>query len=98
MQKIIKKGEWKYSGNTYLPILLVEQNWDHFYEEGYSRFASQIKRGGLIYYLHFGKYFVNEYGNISSDSSSRPFLSIDEAINYAERNIEKLNWTAEESQ
>jgi len=98
MQKIIKKGEWKYSGSTYLPILLVEQNWDHFYEEGYSRFSSQIKRGELIYYLHFGKYCINEYGNIASDSSSQPFLSIKDAMDYAERNIEKLNWTSEDIQ
>ena len=97
MQKIIKKGEWKYSGNTYLPILLVEQDRDHVYETGYSVLSSQINKKGWIYFLHFGKYFINEYGNISSDSSSKPFLSIEEAIDYAERNIEKLNWIAEEN-
>jgi hypothetical protein len=96
MQKIIKKGEWKYSGNTYLPILLVEQDWDHFYKDGYNTFSSHINKEGLIYYLHFGKYFINEYGNISSHSSSQPFLSVQEAINYAERNIEILNWIIED--
>jgi hypothetical protein len=97
MQKIIKKGEWKYSGNTYLPILLVEQDWDHFYEAGYSNVLSHIKKKGLEYYLYFGKYYINEYGNISSDSTSRPFLSQEEAINYAERNIEILRWTIEDN-
>lgn len=97
MQKIIRKGEWKYSGNTYLPILLVEQDWDHFYEQGYSHILPHISKKGLEYYLYFGKYVVNEYGHISSDSSSRPFLSIEEAIHYAERNIEKLNWIQEEN-
>jgi hypothetical protein len=97
MQKIIKKGEWKYSGNTYLPILLVEQDWDLFYENRNSNFLPQINKKGLEYYLHFGRYFINEYGNISSDSSSKPFLSIEEAIDYAERNIENLNWMIEEN-
>ena len=96
MQRIIKKGEWKYSGNTYLSILLVEQDWDHFYEEGYSDFAPHINKEGFVYYLHFGKYFINEYGNISSDSCSQPFLSVEEALHYAERNIETINWAIED--
>ncbi|GAA4158708.1 hypothetical protein GCM10022217_20300 [Chryseobacterium ginsenosidimutans] len=97
MQKIIRRGEWKYSGNTYLPILLVEQDWDHFYEQGYNNLLPHINKKGLEYYLYFGRYFINEYGNISSHSSSRPFLSIEEAIEYAERNIEKLHWLIEEN-
>jgi hypothetical protein len=97
MQTIIKKGEWKYSGNTYLPILLVEQDWDRFYEQGYSHVLSHINKKGLEYYLHFGRYFINESGNISSDSSSKPFLSIEEAMDFAQRNIEILNWIPEEN-
>lgn len=96
MQKIIKKGEWKHSGNTYLPILLVEQDWDNFYGKNHSRFSSPLNQKELVYLLHFGKYFINEYGNISSESSSQPFLSVQEAINYAERNIEILNWIIED--
>ncbi|WP_415328438.1 hypothetical protein [Chryseobacterium sp. MMS23-Vi53] len=96
MQKVIKKGEWKYSGNTYLPILLVEQDWDHFYEEGYSNFPSHTNKEGFVYYLHFGKHRINEYGNILSDSSSQPFSSVEEAMNYAERNIEVLKWIIED--
>lgn len=93
MQRIIKSGEWKYSGNTYLPILLVEEDWENFQGKNQSRFSSSKK--DLVYFLHFGKYFMNEEGNIFSDSCSQPFLSIQEAINYAERNIEVLDWKIE---
>ncbi len=96
MQKIIKKGEWKHSGNTYLPILLVEQDWENFQGKNHSRFLSSMNQKESVYLLHFGKYFINEHGNIFSDSNSEPFFSIEEAMNYAERNIEILNWIIED--
>ncbi|MFC3158860.1 hypothetical protein SAMN05443633_10740 [Chryseobacterium arachidis] len=95
MQKIIKTGKWKYSGNTYLPILLVEQDWDHFYKEGYSHYSSSVSKEDVVYFLHFGSHHLNEDGNISSASTSKAFLSVAEAVEYAERNIEILNWNFE---
>ncbi|KAA0127077.1 hypothetical protein FY557_14945 [Chryseobacterium sp. SN22] len=96
MHKIIKTGEWKYSGNTYLPILLVKQEPGHplFLQSG--AFPSNIAKDHTVYYLHFGKYLIDEKGYISADSSSRPFLSVQEAIGYAERNIEILNWNMDQ--
>lgn len=92
MHKIIKTGEWKYSGNTYLPILLVEQDTAHLPPSASVAFSSNIGKDKTVYYLHFGKYLIDEKGYVSSDSSSRPFLSVQEAMGYAERNIEILNW------
>lgn len=95
MHKIIKTGEWKYSGNTYLPILLVEQEPGHLSLQS-SEFPSNMAKDRTVYYLHFGKYLIDEKGYISADSSSRPFLSVQEAMVYAERNIEILNWNMDQ--
>lgn len=96
MHKIIKTGEWKYSGNTYLPILLVEQEPGHPLSLQSGAFLSNIAKDRTVYYLHFGKYLIDEKGYISADSNSRPFLSVQEAMGYAERNIEILNWNMDQ--
>ncbi|WP_294287884.1 hypothetical protein [uncultured Chryseobacterium sp.] len=96
MHKIIKTGEWKYSGNTYLPILLVEQEPGHPLPLQSGAFPSNIAKDRTVYYLHFGKYLIDEKGYISADSSSRPFLSVQDALGYAERNIEILNWNVDQ--
>ncbi|WP_294225099.1 hypothetical protein [uncultured Chryseobacterium sp.] len=96
MHKIIKTGEWKYSGNTYLPILLVEQGPGYSSPFHSGTFPSDIAKDRTVYYLHFGKYLIDEKGYVSADSSSRPFLSVQDALGYAERNIEILNWNMDQ--
>lgn len=96
MHKIIKTGEWKYSGNTYLPILLVEQEPGHLLPFQSGAFTSSTAKDQTIYYLHFGKYRIDDSGYISADSSSQPFLSVQDALGYAERNIEILNWNMDQ--
>ncbi|WP_294302090.1 hypothetical protein [uncultured Chryseobacterium sp.] len=76
--------------------MLVEQDPGNLSSLGSAAFSSTIGKDSTIYYLHFGKYLIDEQGYISADSSSRPFLSIQEAISYAERNIEILNWNTDQ--
>jgi len=96
MHKIIKTGEWKYSGNTYLPILLVEQEPGHPVPLQVGAFPSDIAKDRPVYYLHFGKYRIDDSGYVSADSSSRPFVSVQDALGYAEQNIEILNWNVDQ--
>ena len=92
MQKIIKKGIWRYSGDYFKKIIIVEQDWDEFYEEGYSDFLALLNENGLVYFIHYGDYWDNEYGTISSDSISIPFLSEKEAEEHAKIKVSDLKW------
>jgi len=96
MQRIIKEGKWKYSETHFEKIILVEQDWDQFYEEGYSEGEPYLNSDGLVYYLHFGDYQYNEYGTISSRSISIPFLSSNEAIIHAESEMQEMEWNEED--
>jgi hypothetical protein len=92
MQRIIKEGTWRYTENHFEKIILVEQDWDQFHEEGYDEDPPYLNSEGLAYYLHYGDYYYNEYGTISSRSISIPFLSQNEALSYAENNLIELKW------
>lgn len=92
MQKIIKKGTYRYSDDYFEKIIIVEQDWDEFYEEGYSDFLPNLNDKGLVYFIHFSDYWLNEYGTISSRSISIPFLSEKEAMEYAKLNVNDLSW------
>lgn len=92
MQKIIKEGSWRYSGTHFEKVIVVEQDWDQFYEEGYSEGDPYLNSAGLVYYLHFGDYWLNEFGNISSRGVAVPFLSFNEAMKHAENELSELKW------
>ncbi|MBV6879196.1 hypothetical protein NG800_006575 [Epilithonimonas ginsengisoli] len=92
MQKIVKQGRYKYSDIQYEKIIIVEQDWDELYEEGYSDFVPNLNDKGLVYFIHFSDYWLNEYGNISSRSISIPFLSEKDALKYASLNVNGLSW------
>lgn len=92
MQRIVKEGKWRYSDDYFEKIIIVEQNWDEFYEEGYSDFLPNLNEQGLVYFIHYGNYYYNEYNNISSSSISIPFLSQKDAELFAEKAVSDLKW------
>jgi len=92
MQKIVKKGTWDYSNGSLEKVMIIEQDWDELFEEGYSEGDPYLNDSGLVYFIHFGDYSYNEYGNIVSGSISIPFLSLDEAEKYAEQQVSHLEW------
>ncbi|MPS64242.1 MAG: hypothetical protein DI622_01520 [Chryseobacterium sp.] len=92
MQRIVKEGNWKYSDEHFEKIIIVEQDWDQFYEEGYSEDPPYLNSKGYVYYIHFGNYWINEYGNICPGSISIPFLSKEEAEEYAKNQVSDLMW------
>nr|WP_314499393.1 hypothetical protein [uncultured Chryseobacterium sp.] len=92
MQKIIRRGKYRYDGDHFEKIIIVEQDWDEFYEEGYSDFLPNLNDKGLVYFIHFSDFWLNEYGNIFSRSISIPFLSEIEAVEHAMLNVTDLSW------
>lgn len=92
MQRIVKAGRWRYDGDFFEKIIIAEQDWDGFFEEGYDKEFPFLNAYGLIYHLHYGDYSKNEYGNISSKGMSVPFLSQIEAEEYARKIFKDLEW------
>jgi len=92
MQKIVKKGRWNYSNGSLEKVIIVEQDWDELFEEGYSEGDPYLNDLGLVYFIHFGDYSYNEYGNIISESISIPFLSLDKAEKYVQQKVSHLEW------
>lgn len=92
MQKIVNEGKWRYKDEFFEKIIIVEQDWDEFYEEGYSDFSPNLNEKGLVYFIHYGDYDYNEYNNISSKSISAPFLSQKDAEVFAENTVSDLIW------
>lgn len=93
MQKIVKEGKWKYSDDYFEKIIIVEQDWDEFYEEGYSDFLPHLNEEGLVYFIHYGDYYYDEYNNIRSRSISAPFLCQKDAEQFAEKTVSELQWS-----
>lgn len=86
--KIIREGNWVYDNLVTKTVKIIEQNWDNYYEEGYSEEPPDLNEKGLAYYVVFGE--PNAEGNYSS--ISRTFLSLSEAIQFAENSVEFLKW------
>lgn len=92
MQKIVKEGSWKYSGTHFEKVIIVEQDWDQFYEEGYNEGEPYLNSEGIVYYVHFGEHWLNEFGHISSRGAIVPFLSLNDAMVHAENELSELKW------
>lgn len=92
MQLIVKKGKWTYAEEHLEKIIIVEQDWDELYETGYSEDDPYLNSDGLVYFIHYGDYQYNEFGNIFSRSMSIPFLSLKEAEVCAEQHVSGLQW------
>ncbi len=93
MQRIIKEGVWLYANQVDEKITIIEQDWDHYYENGYDDDEPCLNDEGLVYFLYTGDLHRNNRGNLSAKNISIPFLSSEEAEAYANAEFSNLRWS-----
>lgn len=82
-QQVIKSGTWLYDGQVEKAILIIRQNWDYYYEEGYDSDPPDLNEAGEAYYLAYDG--PDEQGRYRPQSKT--CLSPEEAIRLAEKTI-----------
>lgn len=85
--KIIKEGYWIYNERV-VPVYIIIQNWDFFYEEGYDEEPPDLNKEGIAYYIIFDKFETFKNAN-----RSETCLSEKEVISLAEMKVSsKIYW------
>ncbi len=82
-QKVVKSGRWLYDGQVEKFVLIIKQNWDYYYDEGYDTDLPELNEAGDAYYLVYDE--PNKQGRYHPQS--RTCLSLQEAITLAEETI-----------
>ena len=82
-QKVIKSGTWLYDGQVEKFVLIIKQNWDYYYDEGYDTDPPDLNEAGDAYYLVYDS--PDEQGSFYTQSKT--CLSLQEAIRLAEETI-----------
>lgn len=82
---LIKEGYFLYNNIQKIRITIVKQNWDFYFEEGYSDENPHLNDEGFAYYVIFN--FENDFEYLSRSST---FYSEKEAVNYIEKNYEVI--------
>jgi len=72
-----------YDGQVEKPILIIKQNWDNYYEQGYDSDPPDLNEAGEAYYLVYDG--PDEQG--SYHPRSKTCLSLQEALRLAEETI-----------
>ncbi len=84
----VRVGEWLYDGKVPMPVRIIVQNWDYYYEEGYDPEEPDLNASGLAFYVVYGEQSVNG----GYRSRSRTCLSLVEAIALAEETVGRIAW------
>ena len=88
-QKVLKSGTWLYDSQVEKTILIIRQNWDYYYEEGYDSDLPDLNEAGEAYYLVYDG--PDESGNYHPNSKT--CLSLEEALRLAEETIvSEIRW------
>jgi hypothetical protein len=89
--KIIKVGTWLYDGKVENSVRILQQNWDSYYEEGYSDGPPDLNAEGHAFYVVYGAPLSAEPGSLRATdhygSRSRTCLSLEEAVKLAETTL-----------
>ena len=89
IQSVVKKGSWFYDNSTRKEIRILKQNWDYYYEDGYSEGDPHLNKDGYSFYVVFDE--PSEDGTYSSRSET--LYSLEEAVKYAnEKVIGEIIW------
>lgn len=67
--RVVRRGKWLYDGTVEMPLEIVAQNWDYYYEDGYEESPPSLNDSGEAYYVMYG-----------GPMPSRTCLSLAEAI------------------
>ena len=86
--KILKKGVWVYDKQQELPVYIIKQDWDFYYESGYDDDPPDLNHEGEAFYVIYG-----EISDPKSCNRSATCLSLKEALLLASSKINsKINW------
>ena len=89
IQEIVLKGSWLYDNSIKKAVRILRQNWDQYYEEGYSEGGPHLNEDGFAYYVAYDE--PSEDGSYFSKSET--LYSLQEAINKAEEKTSgKISW------
>jgi hypothetical protein len=47
----IKKGVWFYDNIIEIPVSIIKQNWDYYFEEGYTEGEPHLNSEGFAFYV-----------------------------------------------
>ena len=83
----IMVGFWLYDGHVKMPVNIIKQNWDYYFEDGYNDGKPDLNENGFAFYVVGEKDIDNSYS-----FRSQTFLSKEDAIEYANINMTKINW------
>jgi hypothetical protein len=89
IQSIVKKGNWKYANTVLKPVVIIKQNWDYYFEDGYTEGEPHLNSGGFAFYVVFDEPL--EDGSYMSRSET--LYSLNEAVKFAENQVGEITWT-----
>jgi hypothetical protein len=81
-QRVVKQGTWLYDGTVPMPVWIIVQNWDFFYEEGFDEDPPDLNADGEVYYPVF------RTGYYGYEPGSHSCMSLDDAVEVAEKIIQ----------
>lgn len=95
--RIVEVGTWVYGGAVEKSVRVVQQNWDYYYEEGFSEGMPHLSPEGYAFYIVYGPPLPPETGSEYCFegylSRSRTCLSREDAIRLAEKTIDgPITW------
>ena len=79
-QEVIRCGVWLYAGSIETPVYVIRQNWDYYFDDGYTDGEPSLNDDGEAYYLSYAGPQDGEFHR----PFSRTCLSEYEAIQLAE--------------
>jgi hypothetical protein len=83
IQSVLKKGIWLYDNAVSKKVTIIKQNWDYYYEDGYTEGIPHLNADGFTFYVVFDEPLVDG----SYVFRSETLYSLNEAIKYAESKI-----------
>lgn len=89
IQSIVKRGNWKYDNTVLKPIVIIKQNWDYYFEDGYTEGEPHLNSDGFAFYVVFDEPL--EDGSYMSRSET--LYSLNEAVKFAENQVGEITWT-----
>ena len=89
--KVVRVGTWLYDASVEKAVRIIRQNWDYYYEEGYSIDPPDLNADGYAFYAVYGAPWLPEPGSPSRPtdyfSRSRTCRSLDGFVEVAETTI-----------
>jgi hypothetical protein len=83
-QEIVRSGTWLYDDTVRKHVLIVKQNFEPYYEEGYEDGPEKLNHEGFV--------FVVQWRKVIDEVDGTPYMSLEEAIQGAHAIVKKIEW------